>query len=387
MSEPHARGPRHERVVPSDIPATGASARSPTARTSRTPKASTSRSSACRSTPARASAPGRASAPRRSARRRSRCGRSTRPRGRRVRAAARWSMRRPPGHAGNAERTMAQIADGLRPLVAAGGDPIVLGGDHTVALGELRAHAERARPARGSCCSTPTRTPGTPTRASATSTARRSGARSRRGCWRRSARCWPACAARCTRPATSTTPRELGFEMIRGDELRALSPAEYARRVRERVGDGPAYLSFDIDVLDPAFAPGTGTPEIAGLLPHEALGLPARAGRDALRGLRRRRGLAAVRRRRAGHGAAGRQRRVRVPRAGRARARRARLTPRSPRASARGAAHVPEHPLVAARRAEMAAHRGGLGTPTARGRVASVSSSTARTTAANSSPP
>jgi agmatinase len=41
--------------------------------------------------------------------------------------------------------------------------------------------------------------------------------------------------------------------------------------VRERVGDGPAYLSFDIDVLDPAFAPGTGTPEIAGLLPHEAL--------------------------------------------------------------------------------------------------------------------
>jgi agmatinase len=31
------------------------------------------------------------------------------------------------------------------------------------------------------------------------------------------------------------------------------------------------YLSFDIDVLDPAFAPGTGTPEVAGLLPHEAI--------------------------------------------------------------------------------------------------------------------
>jgi len=42
-------------------------------------------------------------------------------------------------------------------------------------------------------------------------------------------------------------------------------------RAREQVGDGPAFLSFDIDVLDPGFAPGTGTPEVGGLLPHEAL--------------------------------------------------------------------------------------------------------------------
>ena len=39
------------------------------------------------------------------------------------------------------------------------------------------------------------------------------------------------------------------------------------------VGARPAYLSFDIDALDPAFAPGTGTPETAGLLPHEVLAL------------------------------------------------------------------------------------------------------------------
>jgi agmatinase len=42
--------------------------------------------------------------------------------------------------------------------------------------------------------------------------------------------------------------------------------------VRERVGDGPAYLSFDIDVVDPAFAPATGTPEVGGLTAREALG-------------------------------------------------------------------------------------------------------------------
>ena len=42
------------------------------------------------------------------------------------------------------------------------------------------------------------------------------------------------------------------------------------RRIREVVGDAPAYLSFDIDALDPAFAPGTGTPEIGGLASWQA---------------------------------------------------------------------------------------------------------------------
>jgi agmatinase len=64
----------------------------------------------------------------------------------------------------------------------------------------------------------------------------------------------------------------MGFEIVTTDELRALAPEEYGRRVRDRVGDGPVYFSFDIDVIDPAFAPATGTPEVAGLLPHEALG-------------------------------------------------------------------------------------------------------------------
>jgi agmatinase len=42
-----------------------------------------------------------------------------------------------------------------------------------------------------------------------------------------------------------------------------------AQRIRDRVGDNPLYLSIDIDVLDPAFAPGTGTPEIAGMTTRE----------------------------------------------------------------------------------------------------------------------
>ena len=43
------------------------------------------------------------------------------------------------------------------------------------------------------------------------------------------------------------------------------SPAAVAARIATVVGDTTAYLSFDIDSLDPAFAPGTGTPEIGGL--------------------------------------------------------------------------------------------------------------------------
>jgi agmatinase len=66
-------------------------------------------------------------------------------------------------------------------------------------------------------------------------------------------------------------PREMGFDVIPDEELRSLSPADYGARVRARVGSGPAVLGFDIDVIDPGFAPGTGTPEVGGLSPREAL--------------------------------------------------------------------------------------------------------------------
>ena len=43
--------------------------------------------------------------------------------------------------------------------------------------------------------------------------------------------------------------------------------------IRERVGDAPVYISIDIDVLDPGFAPGTGTPEAGGLTSRELLAM------------------------------------------------------------------------------------------------------------------
>jgi agmatinase len=59
-------------------------------------------------------------------------------------------------------------------------------------------------------------------------------------------------------------PRTLGFEVISTRELLLSGPKQIAERIGTRLGSGKTYVSFDIDVLDPAFAPGTGTPEVGG---------------------------------------------------------------------------------------------------------------------------
>ena len=61
-----------------------------------------------------------------------------------------------------------------------------------------------------------------------------------------------------------------GMTCIHAEEVAEIGVAAVVARAREVVGDGPVYLSFDIDALDPAFAPGTGTPEIGGLTTREA---------------------------------------------------------------------------------------------------------------------
>ena len=61
-----------------------------------------------------------------------------------------------------------------------------------------------------------------------------------------------------------------GMTVIHAEELMHLGIARTIERIRMVVGEGPAYVSFDIDGLDPAFAPGTGTPEIGGLSTREA---------------------------------------------------------------------------------------------------------------------
>ena len=67
--------------------------------------------------------------------------------------------------------------------------------------------------------------------------------------------------------------KELGFKVIHCDEFQSEGIEHVVKRIRDRVGDNPMYLSIDIDVLDPAHAPGTGTPEIAGMTTRELVGV------------------------------------------------------------------------------------------------------------------
>jgi guanidinopropionase len=66
---------------------------------------------------------------------------------------------------------------------------------------------------------------------------------------------------------------DLGIAHVTADEWWARGTAWVAERVAERIGTGPAYVSVDIDVVDPAFAPGTGTPEAGGPTSHMVLSL------------------------------------------------------------------------------------------------------------------
>lgn len=73
------------------------------------------------------------------------------------------------------------------------------------------------------------------------------------------------------RPGDEGLPTEVGFEAITMEELTPFDADAVALRIRKRVGDHPVFLSFDVDVLDPCCAPGTGTPEVGGLLTREVL--------------------------------------------------------------------------------------------------------------------
>jgi agmatinase len=180
---------------------------------------------------------------------------------------------------GNAERTVGQIAEQLEPVVRSGARTLCLGGDHVVVLGELRAHAAVHGPlglvlldAHADVWDTycgERYYHGSPFRRAV-----------EEGLLDPGRSLLAGMRGSLYGPEDAAMPSDLGFEVIDADELVTIGYERYAERVRQRVGEGPLFLSFDIDVLDPAYAPGTGTPEAAGLTTREALGFLR-----ALRGL------------------------------------------------------------------------------------------------------
>ena len=173
---------------------------------------------------------------------------------------------------GNAARSTEQIAQALSPASRAGIRTVVLGGDHSISLGELRAHHGAHGPLALVLFD-----------AHVDTWEDYYGERLFHGTvFRR------ACEEGLIDPSASIVAgirgplysaqdlhqaRALGFELLPIEELRSIGPHEFAQHVRARVRTAPAFLGFDIDVIDPSAAPATGTPEVGGLAAHEALAL------------------------------------------------------------------------------------------------------------------
>jgi agmatinase len=66
---------------------------------------------------------------------------------------------------------------------------------------------------------------------------------------------------------------ESGMTVLHTEDVVEMGIEAVAAKARAVVGDGPTYVTFDVDGIDPAFAPGTGTPEVGGLTPREALAI------------------------------------------------------------------------------------------------------------------
>lgn len=65
--------------------------------------------------------------------------------------------------------------------------------------------------------------------------------------------------------------RALGFDLLTTDDVKSMGTEQLCQRVKDRVKDTPVFLTFDIDFLDPVYAPGTGTPEVGGFTTYEAI--------------------------------------------------------------------------------------------------------------------
>jgi len=171
---------------------------------------------------------------------------------------------------GDPARTHAAIEETVGQVVAAGAIPIVLGGDHSIAEPDMRACASRHGPLGlihfDTHADTGTQvfgvevSHGTPmyrlVEAGTVDPARyvQIGLRGY----------WPG-------EAEFAWQSERGITSFFMHDVRALGIEEVVRRAIERVGSGPIFLSVDVDVLDPAFAPGTGTPEPGGMATGDLL--------------------------------------------------------------------------------------------------------------------
>jgi agmatinase len=170
------------------------------------------------------------------------------------------------------DEAVRQVETAADELAERAGRLLVIGGDHTITLPLLRSIARRHGPVAvvhfdahldtwDTYFGAPV-THGTPFRR-----ASEEGLLDRSACLHIGIR-GPLYAA-----ADLTDDTDLGFQLVYAHEMEDLGTRGVIERTHARVQDRPVYVSVDIDVLDPAFAPGTGTPEAGGLLSRELLAI------------------------------------------------------------------------------------------------------------------
>jgi agmatinase len=170
------------------------------------------------------------------------------------------------------DETLQQIDEQASTLIADGQRLITLGGDHTIALGTLRAVARKYGPVAlihfdahldtWNSYFGADRTHGTVFRRA-----------HEEGLLLPDSSIHVGIRGPLYDPQDMVDDASFGFSIVRATDFDRLGFDEIVRRTRERIGDATVYLSVDIDVLDPAFAPGTGTPEMGGLTSRELLAL------------------------------------------------------------------------------------------------------------------
>ena len=177
----------------------------------------------------------------------------------------------------NITTALGEIEAGISTLAEGGKPVVVLGGDHTIALASLRAlyrehgpmalvHFDAHLDTWGPYFDTPI-THGTPFRVAI-----------EEGLLLKEHSAHVGIRGSLYSADDLRDDEELGFTIVHAREFHTTPFLEIIERIRTRVGDAPLYISIDIDVLDPAHAPGTGTPEAGGLTSRELL--------ELLRGLR-----------------------------------------------------------------------------------------------------
>lgn len=168
--------------------------------------------------------------------------------------------------------TYQAIEEGVANILKENACPIVLGGDHSITLAELRAVAKKYGPvalvhfdSHSDLCDEvfgQKYNHGTPFRRALEENlidASHSIQVGMRGS--------------LYDPDEHKMAAELGMKLIPAHKVREMGLENLIKTILERVGDKPCFLTFDIDFVDPAYAPGTGTPEVGGFTSLEALDL------------------------------------------------------------------------------------------------------------------